>query len=211
MPPLILVCVVFADFACHIPTNITFGNVCVSCTCVRCTGTQCMTCFITLIRVAIPISILAISYIRQWYILQLNVWYVAAGLAACLLHFAVYVYLMYYCIVSASPPRNVSASVLSFTEIQVSWTELPENGIITEYEVMYEPLMTFGELTILTVNTTNLSITLMDLQEYVQYNISVRVYTSVGPGPYSANIIRRTFEDGKPTVGLQICTVDLAY
>ena len=75
-------------------------------------------------------------------------------------------------------------------------------GVITQYEVMYEPLMTFGGLiTTLTVNTTNLSITLMDLEEYVEYSISVRAYTSVGPGPYSVGIVRRTFKDG----GLLFC------
>ena len=94
------------------------------------------------------------------------------------------------------------ASVLSSTEIQVNWTEIPEmeqNGIITEYEVMYEPLMTFGGvLTTTTVNTiaTNMFITLTGLQEYVVYNISVRAYTRVGPGPYSVEIVRRTLEDG---------------
>ena len=87
-------------------------------------------------------------------------------------------------------------------EIQVLWAEIPEidqNGIITEYEVMYESLdETFGELTDegLIVDSANLSITLMDLEEYVEYNISVRAYTSVGPGPYSVGIVRRTFEDG---------------
>ena len=94
------------------------------------------------------------------------------------------------------------AIVLSSTEIQVNWTEVLEidqNGIITEYEVMYEPLMTFDVLSseTLVVDSTNLSIILMDLEEYVEYNISVRAYTSVGPGPYSVGIVRRTFEDGK--------------
>ncbi len=92
------------------------------------------------------------------------------------------------------------ASVLSSTEIQVNWTEIPEmkqNGIITEYKVMYEPLMTFGGvLTTITVNTTNMFINLTDLQEYVEYSISVRAYTRVGPGPYSMEIVRRTLEDG---------------
>ena len=102
--------------------------------------------------------------------------------------------------VPASPPQNVTASVLSSTEIEVNWTEIPEmeqNGIITEYEVMYEPLMTFGGvLTTITVNTTNMFVTLTGLQEYVVYNISVRAYTSVGSGPYSVEIVRRTQEDG---------------
>ena len=83
----------------------------------------------------------------------------------------------------------------------MNWTEVPEidqNGIITQYEVMYEPLMTFGVLNTTIINISNLtmSITLMGLEEYVEYNISVRAYTSVGPGPYSVGIVRRTLEDG---------------
>ena len=90
----------------------------------------------------------------------------------------------------------MNATVLSSTEIFVNWME-DQNKIIIQYEVMYEPLMTFGGLiTTLTVNTTNLSITLMDLEEYVEYSISVRAYTIVGPGPYIVGIVRRTFEDG---------------
>ena len=38
---------------------------------------------------------------------------------------------------------------------------------------------------------------LTELEEYVEYNISVRAYTSVGPGPYSEEVTERTDEDGK--------------
>ncbi len=95
----------------------------------------------------------------------------------------------------------MTATALSPTEIQVNWSNVPEidqNGIITDYEVMYEPLMTFGDaLSITIVNTTNMSITLDGLQEFVNYNISVRARTSVGPGPFSVGIMRRTLDDGK--------------
>ena len=96
----------------------------------------------------------------------------------------------------ASPPENVQTDVISSTEIRVSWTDVSEidrNGIITMYEVMYEPLMTFSA----TVNTTNLTIIVGGLEEFVEYNISVRAYTSVGPGPYSEEITNRTFEDSE--------------
>ena len=102
--------------------------------------------------------------------------------------------------VPASSPENIQTEVLSSTEIRVSWTEVPErdrNGIITMYEVLYEPLMTFGELTPATVTTTNLTIIVGGLEEYVEYNISVRAYTSVGPSPYSEEVTNRTFEDGE--------------
>ena len=104
-------------------------------------------------------------------------------------------------VVPSSPPQKVSIAVLDSTSIQVNWTEVPDiyqNGVITLYEVEYEPLVTFGVLRkqTLMVNSTINSITLLYLEEYVQYNISVRAYTSVGPGPYSVGIVRRTFEDG---------------
>ena len=98
-------------------------------------------------------------------------------------------------------PPNVVPTTISSTEILVSWDEVPEidqNGVIILYDVQYEPLMTFGgELMTMTMNTSNTSIVLGGLQEYVQYNISVRAYTSVGPGPFSPGVDNRTFEDGK--------------
>ena len=57
--------------------------------------------------------------------------------------------------------------------------------------------MTFdGALVTMTMNTSNTSIVLGGLQEYVEYSISVRAYTSVGPGPFSPGVDNRTFEDG---------------
>ena len=100
------------------------------------------------------------------------------------------------------PPQNVVATALSSTEIEVSWEEVPaidQNGIIIMYEVQYEPLQTFGVLLIQTVNITAPAtmMNLTDLEEYVEYNITVRAYTSVGPGPYSdPPITERTDEDG---------------
>ena len=98
----------------------------------------------------------------------------------------------------------MTATVLSSTEIQVNWTEVTEidqNGIISEYEVMYEPLITFGVLnTTTTITTMNLFTVLYELEEYVEYNISVRAYTNDGAGPYSVGVVRRTFEDGRLTV-----------
>ena len=90
--------------------------------------------------------------------------------------------------------------VLSSTEIEVSWEEVPainENGIITMYEVQYIPLETFDEqISTNTVNTSMLFIVLTGLEEYVEYNISVRAYTSAGSGPYSDGVVERTDTDG---------------
>ena len=84
----------------------------------------------------------------------------------------------------------------------VSWEEIPpfdRNGIIIAYEVLYEPLNTFdGLLEVETMSTTTEQSTILsDLQEFVDYNITVRVYTSAGPGPYSDMASNMTYEDGK--------------
>ena len=93
--------------------------------------------------------------------------------------------------------------VLSSTEIGVSWEEVPainQNGIITMYEVQYIPLEIFGgqiSTTTVTVNVATTLLNLTGLEEYVEYNISVRAYTSAGPGPYSDPVAERTLEDGE--------------
>ena len=50
-----------------------------------------------------------------------------------------------------------------------------------------------------TVDATAGAVILMDLEEYVVYNISVRAYTGVGAGPYSMEIMERTNQDGEKT------------
>ena len=80
------------------------------------------------------------------------------------------------------------------TSIYVMWDEVPaidQNGIITMYEVMYTPLNTFGGQ--ISANTTSVSgsesmVTLSYLQEFVNYSISVRAYTTAGQGPESTVI-----------------------
>ena len=85
----------------------------------------------------------------------------------------------------------------------MSWEEVPaidQNGNVTMYEIQYEPLQTFGVLLIQTVNITAPAtmMNLTDLEEYVEYIIIVRAYTSEGPGPYSdPPITERTEEDGE--------------
>ena len=98
-------------------------------------------------------------------------------------------------------PQNITATSLSSSSIYVAWEEvlpIDRNGIITTYEVLYEPLETFGLLTRITENTTNLSLLLAGLHPFVNYRISLRAYTSMGSGPYSESILIRTHEDRKP-------------
>ena len=88
---------------------------------------------------------------------------------------------------------------MSSTQIMVTWEDVPEidrNGIIINYEIQTEPLDFPEDIFIDTLNTTNFSISVTNLVEHVFYNISVRAYTSVGPGPYSDTVMERTFDDG---------------
>ena len=90
--------------------------------------------------------------------------------------------------------------MLSSTEIIVQWSGVPvndRNGMISSYEVLYNHVQFDGQISIASLNTSNMTIILVNLQEYVTYNISVRAYNRVGAGPYSENVIVTTLEDGK--------------
>jgi len=102
----------------------------------------------------------------------------------------------------AASPDNVTATVLSSTSVNVSWDIVPpieQNGPIVIYEVMYTPLTTFeGQIGTVNMNSTQFSMVLTELEQDVEYNISVQAYTVIGPGPFSSpGSIVRTFEDGK--------------
>ena len=105
----------------------------------------------------------------------------------------------YTCTVPTNSPQNVTPVFLSSTTINVTWEEVPpidRNGMITTYEVLYEPLETFEQLLSTDiVNSTNIFVLLEGLHPFVSYNISVRAYTSVGNGPYSDVAIGTTQED----------------
>ena len=68
--------------------------------------------------------------------------------------------------------------------------------------MLLEPMETFDGMIMgqQFINSTGFSVNLTNLQEFVNYSISVRAYTVVGPGNYSNAIDRMTLEDGKLTV-----------
>ena len=78
------------------------------------------------------------------------------------------------------------ATATSPRSISVQWEQvvaIDRNGIITMYEVRYQPLDPFLEAK--TVNVTELAANLTNLEGSTGYFISVRAYTSAGEGPYS--------------------------
>ena len=109
-----------------------------------------------------------------------------------------------------SSPQDINGVANTSTTITVTWDIVPpidQNGVITMYEVLYQPLETFGgAIGPLTVNAgTEMSVVLMDLQEYVNYSVSVRAYTSTGEGPYSDEIVVETLQDGRLPINIPVC------
>jgi netrin-G3 ligand len=116
----------------------------------------------------------------------------------------VYISFLLSSLVPSGSPTIFRAMDISPTEIVVSWLEvrpIDRNGIIIAYEVDYQPEMNFNDSdTITRVNTTNTTILLMDLHESVEYNITVRAYTSVGGGPFSGHVISGVPGDGEKMI-----------
>ena len=110
-------------------------------------------------------------------------------------------YIIYTCTAPDIAPNVVAITVVTSTTINFTWEEIPSvnrNGIITTFEILLEPLETFdGQLLAWQMNTSDLYILLSDLEEFVGYNVSVRAYTSIGPGPYSNKVFAMTMEDSK--------------
>ncbi len=85
------------------------------------------------------------------------------------------------------------------SEIQVTWTTLPEidrNGVITQYEVFYISTFDFVNGSI-TANRDTFSVNITGLEEFVVYNVTMRAYTSVGPGPFSDIRMEQTGSAGE--------------
>ena len=96
--------------------------------------------------------------------------------------------------------------------ILVTWADVPveeQNGALTEYEILYEQ-STLSEI----AQSRSVRVgageedeaTLVDLEEFVEYMISVRAYNGDGGGPYSAPVSVTTYQDGrKLSVRLPVC------
>ena len=94
----------------------------------------------------------------------------------------------------------MTLAVLSSTSIMVSWSivdPIDQNGLVTGYNILYEPLEDFnGRISSNNLNSSMMSFTLTSLEMFVTYNISVSAYTSAGSGPYSSQQSATTLEDG---------------
>ena len=108
----------------------------------------------------------------------------------------------FYSTVPIGYPQNVIALTRTSTTIELQWGPVPlsqRNGEITFYEVELSQT-TFPELRSPELRNTSgdeLMLALTGLQEYVEYTMRVRAYTSAGPGPYSPPVSNMTQTDGE--------------
>ena len=99
-------------------------------------------------------------------------------------------------------PQNVIALTRTSTIIELLWDPVPlsqRNGDIIFYEVELSQT-TFPELCSPELRNTSgdeLMLALTGLQEYVEYTMRVRAYTSAGLGPFSPPVSNMTLTDGE--------------
>ena len=114
-------------------------------------------------------------------------------------------------IVPSSPVRNLTTSTegLNATSIFVSW-EVPIlndlNGVLVSYSISYFGIEIDTDLRLIYLSNPNenRTYTLINLQEYTIYSISIAAYTEVGKGP-DAVITQRTNQDGEYHFGCYHC------
>ncbi|XP_073476349.1 phosphatidylinositol phosphatase PTPRQ isoform X2 [Aquarana catesbeiana] len=87
--------------------------------------------------------------------------------------------------VPGSPPQNLVSTGVNASSISLEWSPpLEPNGIIKLYEIIYT-----NSTVILSQNTSSTSCTLIDLNPFTLYRISVRAYTMLGHGNQSTPVL----------------------
>ena len=107
-------------------------------------------------------------------------------------------------------PLNVSALANSSSEITVYWDEVPpfnRNGLILFYEVLYCSTLNCTEMSVNTTDATTFNLTLDNLEEFTDYNITVRAYTVIGAGESTTAIVVTTLVKRK----LLACVMYIVY
>ena len=96
-------------------------------------------------------------------------------------------------------PEGLTGHNTSSTNINVSWSEVPEadrNGIILSYTVSYQSQTENDSGCENALHPTR-SLELSGLKEFVKYNITVLATTVKGDGPASGVIVVSTDQDSK--------------
>ena len=107
-------------------------------------------------------------------------------------------------VVPNAPPANVTGNNKTSTTIFVQWNEVPannQNGIIVNYTVTYTELPN-GSPTAEVVIAPKRNITLVQLNKFTNYSITVFASTSKGGGSRSDPIFVITDEDSEYNSGV---------
>ena len=111
-------------------------------------------------------------------------------------------YLSFSCVssVPTGAPDNFNATAGTSTSIEASWQLPPDdsrNGNITGFKLFYQKSGSETSTMLTIQNQGTLSKNVTGLEKYTEYEFQVLAYTSVGDGPNSSSIVKRTKEDGK--------------
>ena len=107
-------------------------------------------------------------------------------------------------VVPNAPPAKVTGNNETSTSIFVQWDEVPannQNGIIVNYTVTYTELRTGSSLDEVVIAPKR-NITLVQLNKFTNYSITVFASTSKGGGSRSDPIFVITDEDSEYNSGV---------
>ena len=105
------------------------------------------------------------------------------------------------------------SSNLASTSVTLSWKLPPashQNGIITHHIIRVRSHL-FGTITSVRVSMPALLHTLVDLQPYSRYDISVASATEVGPGAYTNNSSIFTHPARKSNFNCKTCVTYVCF
>ena len=74
--------------------------------------------------------------------------------------------------------------------------EIDQNGQLISYEVRVDPAH-FQNVSYVNVSGSELALVVDGLEEFVEYNFTIRAYTITGPGPFSVFTTSTTDQAGK--------------
>ena len=111
-----------------------------------------------------------------------------------------FIIILFYSTAPNAPPSAIQGYNTSSTSIFVDWGDVPQpdqNGIIRSYTVTYTALQPNDTTETQFVPAPTTQATLIELNEYTNYSITVFASTSKGRGNISEPIIIITDEDSK--------------
>ena len=100
--------------------------------------------------------------------------------------------------VPGAPPMNLVAVDANSSCIEITWSPIPDSSInapsLLGYEILWKK---YNDSSFNSTMTNQTRVWLTGLQPFTDYNILVKAVNSVGSGPGSTVLTRKTTEEGK--------------